>query len=187
MDSTFLGTHIKKIIVQRNIFLFLSTLLCGAVVLLSILAFTKKERIVIVPTTGPSFWIEDGRVSTVYLEKMGLFLSDLLLNRNPSDVDRKNQMILEQAHPIFYHEIRRQLLQDRENILQNDQSFFFRSEKSYVDATKNCFFIEGEFLVMIGKNGQTPSCAQQEHKKYTLGFQCQNSKLLLTSLKREDL
>lgn len=187
MDSTFLGTHIKKIIAQRNIFLFLSIFLCGAVVLLSILAFTKKERIVIVPTIGPSFWIEDSNASSAYLEKMGLFLSDLLLNRNASDIDRKNQLILEHAHPSFYHEIRRQLLRDRENILQNDQSFFFRAEKSYVEATKNIFVLEGEFLVMIGKGGQKPSCAQQERKKYTLGFQCQNSKLLLTSLKREDL
>lgn len=101
MDNSILKKGTEKLVAQRNCFLFFSAALSIAVILLSVLLFFKNERIVVVPTTGSSFWIEDERVSSGYLEKMGLFLSDLLLNRTPSDVEKKNQIILEYVHPTF--------------------------------------------------------------------------------------
>lgn len=131
--------------------------------------------------------MEDKRVSSGYLEKMGLFLSDLLLNRTPSDVERKNQIILEYVHPAFYQEIRKILTQEKESLLKGQQSFFFRTERSYVDMDKETFVVEGEFLVLVGKGGEAPFCAQKERKKFSLQFHCQNGKLQLTSLKKEPI
>lgn len=177
----------QKLVSQRNIFLFLSSALLLLVFLLTILLFSKNERTVIIPTVGPSFWVEEGRVSNTYLEQMGMFLADMLLNRSPADVDKKNQTILEYVHPAFYHEIRKQLVQERENIVKDDQSFLFRAERHYVDAAKGSFVIEGEFLVFVGKVGEIPACAQQERKKYNLFFECLNGKLLLKSLKKGEV
>ena len=185
MDNSILKKNTEKLVAQRNCFLLFSAVLSVAVVLLSILLFFKNERTVIVPTTGPSFWIEDTKVSNAYLEKMGLFLSDLLLNRTPSDVEKKNQIVLEYVHPAFYQEIRKTLNQEKETILKGQQSFFFRTERSFVDLSTEAFVIEGDCLVLVGKMGETPFCAQKERKKFTLQFHCQNGKLLLTSLTKE--
>jgi type IV conjugative transfer system protein TraE len=187
MDINNWSSHIRKLAMQRNIFLLFALLLSFAVMLLTILQFSRNERIVIVPTTGPAFWVENSKVSSSYLESMGVFLSDMLLNRSPADAEWKNKSILEHVHPSFYHEIRKQLLQDKDTILKDGQSFVFRVETSAANPSDYTFALEGEFLVFVGKKGSKPVCAQIDRRRYTLGFQCQNYKLLLMSLKKEEI
>ena len=152
---------------------------------LTMLLFTKNERVVIVPTNGASMWIEDRQASRGYLEKMGAFLADLWLNKNPLDVDRRNQLILEHVHPEFYHSAKKQLKQDKDSIVKFDQTIFFRSERSYVEEQKQAYILEGELITLIGKTGETPSCAQHEHKRFCLEFICQDGRLLLRSIQGE--
>lgn len=187
MDNSTFKQNIGKLASQRNCFLVFSLALSVVVVLLSVLLFFKSERTVIVPTSGPEFWIENNRVSEVYLEKVGLFLSDLLLNRTPSDVEKKNRVILEYVHPAFYQEIKRTLNQEKEALLKGQQSVFFKAENSYADGSKDRFVTEGEFLILVGKGGEAPFCAQNERKRFILQFHCQNGRLLLTSLKKESI
>ncbi len=186
MDHSFLNKNIKKLVDQRNIFLLFSSVLSIVVILLSILLLTKRERTVIVPTNGTSYWIEENKASSGYIEKMGLFLSDLLLNRTPSDVEKRNRIILEYVDPSSYHTFRKLLLQEQEAILKNSQIFEFHSETSYVDAARAAFVLEGEATMMVSKKGSAAFCAQKSRKKYTLQFHCKNGKLYLTALKKEE-
>ena len=185
MNTLNLNKNVQKLVTQRNIFLFFSVLLAAVVLLLAISLLFKKERVVILPTAGPALWIEDHQTSDTYLEKMGYFLAEMLLTRQPFDIDKKNRIILENTHPAFYHEARRQLIQDTTNILKNDQSFFFKTERSYTQPQTQSFIVEGESLLFIGKAGETPVCADREKVKYTFGFHCENGKLLFRSLKKE--
>jgi len=187
MDVNTLKTTTQKVIAQRNIFLVLTVLSSTAAVLLAALLFTKQERVVILPTQGAELWIEDRRVSGTYLEKMGVYLSDLLLNRTPSDIDQKNRLILEHAHPAFYHEIKKQLKQERESLVKSQQTFFFRAERNFANSQLQTFTMEGELLVFIGKTGERPSCAQHERKRFIFGFETQGGKLMLKSLKKEEI
>lgn len=187
MDVKNWSCNIRKLVIQRNIFLLFSMALACAVILLAILQFSKNERIVIVPTSGPSFWVENSKVSSSYLENMGIYISDMLLNRSPADVEWKNKAILEHVHPAFFHEIRRQLILDREKILKENQSLVFRAETSAANPSNYTFVLEGEFLVLVGKQGNKPVCSQMDRRKYTLGFLCQGNKLLLMSLKKEEI
>ncbi len=187
MDRTTLDGKNQRIVTQRNIFLFFSAASSLAVVLLSCLLFMKRERVVIVPTSGPSLWIEEGRVSDVYLERFGSYIADLLLTRTPADVDYKNKILLEYVHPSFYHEAKKLLVQDRASIIKADQSLLFRPARCFIDPSRQTYVAEGELLVFVGKAGETPSCAQFERKKFVFGFECQGGKLLLKSLKRENL
>lgn len=187
MDQNILNTNIKKITRQRNGFFIFSIVLSFSVLLLSVFLFAKKERIIVVPTNGDSYWIEEGAASSTYIEKMGIFLSDLLLTRSPVDIEKRNSIVLQYVHPSAYHEIRKLLLKEQENIIKGDQSFYFHSEKNYIDPTRMAFVTEGEFFVLIGKDGKEPSVTQKTRKKYTLGFSCENGRLLLTSLKKEEV
>lgn len=187
MDRATFDSKNQKIVTYRNIFLVFSFISSIAVVLLSCLLFLKKERVVIIPTIGPSLWIEEGKSSDVYLERFGSYVSDLLLTRTPADVDRKNKILLEYVHPAFYHDAKQQLRQDRESIIGSNQSLLFRPSRSYIDPLKQTYVVEGELFAFIGKAGELPSCTQTEQKRFTFEFQCQGGKLLLKSLKRENL
>lgn len=154
---------------------------------LATLLFSKKERIVIVPTGGSPMWIEDTQVSDLYLEKMGTFLAGLWLNKSPLEIDRRNQLVLEYVHPEFYHAAKKQLRQDKESIAKFDQTIFFRTDRAFVEGKKRCYVLEGELITLIGKTGETPSCAQHERKRFSLEFVCQNGKLLLRGIKGETI
>lgn len=187
MDIAILKVNLHKVMAQRNVFLFFSVLLTVAVILLSCLLFMKKERIVIIPTVGPSLWIEEAQVSDIYLEKMGSYLADLLLTRTPSDVERKNRTLLEYVHPSFYQEVRKQLSQEKNKIITSNQTLLFRPIRSFLDAGRYIYTIEGELLIFVGKMGDSPSVAQSSKKRFIFEFQCVRGKLLLKSLKQEDL
>jgi conjugal transfer pilus assembly protein TraE len=187
MEKFVLKENIGKIIGQRNRFLLFFFLQSIAVVILSLLLCFKKERTVIVPTSGPSFWIEERAVSSNYIERMGHYLADLLLNRSPADVEKKNQILLEHVHPSYFQGFKKLLRQEQEGIAKNEQSFFFRVENSSVDGKNLTFSVEGEGVVFIGKEGKEVVLSQKERKKYILAFRCENGKLLLTSLKKENV
>lgn len=187
MDQKTFDTKNKKIVSQRNAFLLFSVVLAFTTATLSCLLFFKKERVVILPTTGSSLWLEDNKVSDSYLEKFGSYLADLLLTRTPSDVDRKNQLILKHVHPLFYHAAHQQLRQDRDTLIKSDQLLFFRKTRSFINPQDQTFTIEGDLMAFIGKSGEIPTCAQTEKKRFILGFQCQGGKLFLKSLKMENI
>lgn len=187
MDIATLKANLYKIIAQRNIFLCFSILLAIAVILLSCLLFMKKERIVILPTVGPSLWVEESKVSDTYLQNLGSYLADLLLTRTPSDVDRKNHILLEHIHPTFYHEAKRELLQEKDQIIAMNQTLLFRPARSFIDLSRYAYVIEGELLVFVGKIGDSPACAEAKKKRFTFEFQCERGKLMLKSLKQENL
>ena len=187
MKTSTLALNIRKIVVLRNIFIGFSFILSIAIILLVCLLLQKSERVIILPTVGPSLWIENNQASDSYLEKMGAYVSDLLLTRTEADVDRKNKLILELVHPELYHSIKKQLLLDKQNIFKHNQTLLFRLERGYVDPHTKKYIVEGELLVFIGKLGENPSCVQRDNKRFIFGFECQGGKLLLKSLKKENI
>lgn len=132
-------------------------------------------------------WIEEKQASNLYLEKMGIFLAGLWLNKNPQEIDRRNQVLLEYVHPEFYHAAKKQLKQDKESIVKFDQTIFFRTERAFLDPNKQSYILEGELITLVGKTGDTPSCAQHEQKRFALQFVCQNGRLLLRGIKGESI
>ncbi len=185
MDRQTKQENTARLAGRKNAFLFFSVLLSVVVLLQALLLFTKKERVVVVPTSGPSYWIEDQRASSAYLEKMGIFLSDLLLNRSSADVGERNRILLQYVHPASYSEFKRQLAEEEAAILKGGQAFFFRTLNSSVDPAKSSFLIRGESDVWVEKEGAGSFAIQKQEKQYTLRFKCEHGKLMLESLKQE--
>lgn len=188
MEALNFKNHISKLSSQRNIFLLFSSMLVLAVVLLSILLYKKQERIVIVPTTGSSFWLEGNQTSQAYVENMGVYLADLLLNRSPIDVEWRNKKVLSHIHPTFYHQARKLLEEEKKKILdRKEANIIFRPSLSYVDEKHSSYFIEGERLVLVGKDGSESSVAQSDRQRYKFDFKCENGRLYLISIKKEEI
>ena len=58
------------------------------------------------PTINKSFWVESDKVSADYLEQMGYFLAQLVLNVTPQSVDYQSNLLLQYAAPASYGELK---------------------------------------------------------------------------------
>ncbi len=185
MDTSHLAGNVKKLISQRNIFIALTMISTCSVVMLSSLLLLKRERTILVPLNGATMWIGEGSASATYLEKMGLYLSDLLLTRSPADVEQKNKLILQHVHPKCFYQIGKILAEDKEKILAHNQSIVFQSDRSYIEQGTLTFVTEGEKLVLVRKDHNAPVLAQQDRCTYRLGFKIENGRPLLVTLKKQ--
>ena len=75
-----------KSAIAENFFLrTLSTVLAVAVILLTFLAFGKRDRIIIaVPQMTKDFWLDQDKASHEYIEQQAVFISELAGNLNPT-------------------------------------------------------------------------------------------------------
>ncbi|MDN3505449.1 MAG: TraE/TraK family type IV conjugative transfer system protein [Rhabdochlamydiaceae bacterium] len=187
MNIQSMSTFFKRVVHQRNIFFLFSSILLVVVCIETVMLSARKEKIVIVPTNGHSYWINGDNVSDSYIDGMGTFLTDLLLNKSPADVSWKMQKILQHVHPNYYHKVKKKLSEEKELINKQGQSYVFRPTRSHIDRTNKLFFIEGTSFLYIGQEGKMSSCAHQRNVEIVLKFESQNGHLLLTSLKQKEL
>lgn len=149
-------------------------------------AFFKKERIIVVPTIGDSYVL--GVDDASLLEKMGVFLSNLFLNRSPVDAQWRNRMILKHADPSFYHELKQKLDQEYEFLTHNkEQTFIFYPEKSEGNLTNLSFIVEGRRVVFVGTDGEKTHISQGDRKRYIFKFKRSGDQFLLASIYKENL
>jgi len=100
---------------QRNLAIAGCMIFALASVATSMVAVSKKDRIITVPTTVDSYVIEKGRVSDNYLIAMTRDVSNLFLNRHPYDSDYFETNVLRVVHPSTHEEIKKVLANDDEN------------------------------------------------------------------------
>lgn len=187
MDTNIFRGYLKKTVQQRNIFLVFTIALLAVLTLENALLFNRKERIVIVPMQGHEYWLEKDYVSDNYIEGMGVFLSGLFLNKTSSDCEWKHRQILKHVHPSAHYALKHQFEKEATDLKNNNQSYVFHPEKSYLDQTNKSFVLEGELVVFVGRKGEHQSCVSRNLRRYIFDFECQNGKLLLRSLQKEGI
>lgn len=186
MDTNQFTLNIKKLTRQRNSAYTLIILMALSLLFTSAAAFFKKERVVVVPTLGEPYTLASN--DEVYLEKMGVFLSNLFLNRSPVDASWRNRNILKHTAPIFYHDLKHRLDQECEFMSENkEQAFIFYPHKSEADIKTLSFTTEGNRVVFVGKDGSKTHISQQDEKRYRFGFIRNGDQLLLASIKMENI
>lgn len=113
MEISRWNQNLSWIIKQRNGFLVLSIGLLIANIILSVLAFTKNERVIVVPAyLKQSFWNEGSLVSESYIEEMSLFFSHLMLDTTPDSHNYRKDIILRYVAPEYYHILEQKLIED---------------------------------------------------------------------------
>lgn len=100
---------------QRNLALAGCFVFACATGLSSIVAVSKQDRIITVPTTVDSYVIEKGRVSDNYMISMTRDVSNLFLNRHPYDSEYFQENVLRIVHPSTHEEIKAVMRSDDEN------------------------------------------------------------------------
>ena len=118
---------------------FLLVLLVGSTLVNLILAsfavrVSGRERIVVVPpSVHKTFWVEADRVSPEYLEEMGYFLMQLILNVTPQSVDHQAKVLLRYAAPAAFGELRTALLAAAERLKRDGAATVFSAQDVIVD------------------------------------------------------
>ena len=187
METKTFQDKLKSLASQRNVLVICILALSVAVIRLSVTVQGKEDRVVVIPTMGPSFWLEKSRTSKEYLSTMGIFLSDLLLTRTPVDIAWKNDQILCHAHPNFYSHLKKAIAEEKDKMLQTQSSFLFETSRFYTREKVLEFVVEGSQKTYIEKTGNSGPLVHAKKIKYTLSFQCEEGRLYLTGIRQEKL
>jgi len=187
MESGALKQGYQKVISQRNIFLLLSLLLSVSLILMSSLLLKKEVRTLFIPAHGQSFWIEDSQVSPSYLEGMGSFLSELMLNRSSDSAPLRNRALFPHIHPSLSHHLKRAFIEEEKSLKEQGQSYTFSPTTVGTDAKKLHFWIEGDLLTLASKGEQLPKVAERVKRRYSLTFKCEAGRLFLIEFNKEKM
>ena len=187
MDTNLQEKHQKKLISQRNIFLVFSLFLLFTTSLLAFLLTKKEVRTVFIPAHGQTFWVEDSRVSRSYLENMGTFVSELLLNRSAESSRLRNNTLYPHVDPSFIGPLKKALQEDHKSLQAKGQSYVFYPEAITSDLEKLIFWIEGDLITFAAKSGNFPKIADKTKRRYRLSFRVQAGRLFLTEFTKENL
>ena len=175
MKSDYMKSSHESLRFQRNAFLLLSCMLALAVGCESLLLFSKRERVIIVPPIiEKEFWVEGGQISPTYLEQFGYFLSQLLLGKSAHSASAQRVVLLRHTDPAFVGSLRQKLLEEEELLKKQNASYTFYPISILPDLPARKVHIEGDKIFYV--NGKQIS---SDRESYTLSFNSKGSRLLL--------
>lgn len=112
----------------------------------------QRERVVLVPPTiSRSFWVEDERAAPEYLEQMGWFLAQLVLNVTPQSVEQQSRLLLNYASPDAHGALRSQLEASAQRLRRDGASTLFSVQAITVDEASQRVGLRGQFATFIGE------------------------------------
>lgn len=185
MENPPLQQKLKKIVLQRNALLVpLVALSIGVVALSSALA-SKQERIVVIPTKGTTFWVENSNCSKEYLETFGLYLSSLLFTKDVVSSPLKMEEVIRYAHPSKKGFLLGMLEREYSEMEKAKTSFSFETKRYFVETAKKTFLLEGTQKTYFPKGEGTE--VENQDLRYHLIFKMEEGKLQLTNIQKEKI
>ena len=163
---------------------FLLVLLVGSTLVNLILAtfavrVSGRERIVVVPpSVHKTFWVEADRVSPEYLEEMGYFLMQLILNVTPQSVDHQAKVLLQYAAPAAFGELRTALLAAAERLKRDGAATVFSAQDVIVDERALRVGIRGQLTTFVSDRRVSDLA-----KGYAIEFQYSAGRLFLKAFR----
>ena len=99
---------------------------CQMLSLFAIMSLVGNEKTVLVPPTiDRQFWVSRDQVSREYLEEMAGFVSWLVLNVSPGDIDWKRKVYLSYVAPDSYADVKAKAEVEADRLRQNNASMSF--------------------------------------------------------------
>ncbi len=149
----FIG-KLQSVIAKRDLFLFLTIVLLGIVMLLSValIKTVGNQRIVLIPMplkqTG---WVDKSRVSEGYLSEMTRYYSTLFLDISPDSPSSQIDEILHYSAAESSSALKSQLLTESDYLKRNHVTTFFSPASVAVDTDNLIADITGDLHIMVGK------------------------------------
>jgi len=94
----------------------------------------KGERVYLSPPAiEKSFWMQGDKLSQEYLEQMGYFVIQLMLNATPNSVQYQGKQLLAVVSPLKHAEIKKMIDVNAALLTRNDVSTYFASTSVSTD------------------------------------------------------
>ncbi|NNM59381.1 MAG: type IV conjugative transfer system protein TraE [Legionellales bacterium] len=149
----FIG-KLQSIIAKRDLFLFLTLVLLGVVVLLSmaLIKTVGNQRIVLIPMPlKQAGWVDKARVSEGYLTEMTRYYSTLFLDISPDSPSSQIEEILHYSASESNSALKSQLMSETQYLKRNHVTTFFSPASVAVDTNTLIADITGDLHIMVGK------------------------------------
>ena len=182
MDIKIFKDNLKELKLQRNYSLCLNIFL-SFVVILSLTIVIKKSNVVstiVIPAgLNEKIEISQNGVSDSYLIQWSEFLTSLKLNVTPSNINRKQSVLLSYVDSAIYNEFKAHLSDEIDKVQKDEIStVFFPTDIKVVNKEKMTTMVTGVLRVYIGNEINSES-----QISYQLQYKLNNNNLLLTSFK----
>lgn len=161
-------------------FLFLISIIILSLTQLFTIYFlaTKKDRICILPPNAKGeIWVQGKMVSEDLLKSYSVYIANLLMTKNASNVGQCREELLQFCSPEFYPSLRRELLKEEEEIMRGSlaQSFYFKEVE--IDPSRTSSVVKGRYVTL----GGTKKILDKE-TKLRFRFYIKNDKMQITSI-----
>ena len=157
----------------------LASLALNIVIALIAFRLIGLERIILVPPTiHKSFWVESDKVSAEYLEQMGYFLIQLVLNVTPQSVDYQSKILLQYAAPASYGEIKTAMAVAGERLKRDGAATVFSPRTLNVDERALKVAVEGQLTTFVSDRR-----VSEVSKSYLIELQYAQGKITIKSFK----
>ncbi len=132
--------------------LLLASIAANLVLALLSARLSQQERIVIIPpSVHKTFWVAHERVSREYLEQMGYFLMQLVLNVTPQSVDHQSRLLMQYAAPAAFGELRAQLAANAQRLKRDAAATVFSAHDLFVDEARMRVGVRGELTTFVSE------------------------------------
>lgn len=160
-------------------FILLVSLVLNVVTALIAVRLIGLERVILVPPAiHKSFWVESDKVSAEYLEQMGYFLAQLVLNVTPQSVDYQSKLLLQYAAPASYGEIKTAMAVAGERLKRDGAATVFSARMINVDERALKVAIQGQLTTFISDRR-----VSEVNRSYLIELQYSLGKLTIKSFK----
>ena len=177
LDEMSARTGIKRIF---WILLGCSLITSSLLGLILITKTVKVQTVLVPPEISRTITISNTTISKEYLEEMGVFLTQLLLNATPTTVEKQNQILLNYVAPEYYQALSQELIITEKYIKKNNLSTFFIPRRVTGYDTNNTIKLEGQFIVAAGDK-----IASKSQRTMLITLKNNNGKISVISIKEE--
>ena len=159
--------------------LLLGSFALNIVIALIALRLVGLERVILVPPTiHKTFWVEREHVSAEYLEQMGYFLIQLVLNVTPQSVDYQSKILLQYAAPAGYGELKTSMAVAGERLKRDGAATVFSARTLNVDQRALKVAVEGQLTTFVSDRR-----VSEVFKSYLIELQYTQGKIVIKSFK----
>ena len=167
----------------KKVFWLLLAASVATTLMLTLILLTKKDRVqtvLVPPQIQRTISISNQDISREYLEEMGVFMTQQLLNTSPASIDGQYQVLLKYVDPRYYQALDKELNLTRRYVKRNNVATWFTPRRVTGYTHNNTVEIEGLFMVSQGEK-----VTQKFNRKLIVSFKNVDGKVALLSIKEE--
>ncbi len=177
-----LNDRLKDFSQQRNLLMSFVVLLALLSVIQAMALIFKSDHVVIIPPeVSQRFWIERNRASKAYLEEMGMFFANLVLDSSPSSSAYQREVLLRYALPEAYSNLKSQLMEDEQRLKKENLSTSFKPISVKVNRRLNLVELTGDLLGYVGNKR-----ISQSRDTYLMKLEFQKGRIFIVSFKLKE-